>query len=186
MHRKAGRSRQNGSVAVEFPFVVIGVLIILFGLVTVYKVQNAQTQLNEVAFSLTNAVATTLQEADIADESAIAQNLVVVAKRLLPESINVEQIGLVLQVVSDGSAPKSFNGGNEECEVETPVSQLTGMAPKTELDSRPGKDTDATLIQLVLCIYEPVTSQHVLLPWHWLPLPDVISSRSLLIGRSYE
>ncbi|MGF1753181.1 hypothetical protein L4C33_06230 [Vibrio makurazakiensis] len=183
----ATKLNQNGSTVIEFPFVVLALMVLLWGFVASYRLFYTQIQLDTAAYNLVNAVSTTITESAAQTGAAptyvssdLAAPLLVLAKRYLPDNIETRNIGITLESYFYHSAQDKWIHeqvyAGTSCKVEKPVNQLT------ELKVKGAKfasivDREAKLLQLTLCLnYSP--EDEII-----LTLPNTLSSSSVLIGK---
>ncbi|MEZ8317608.1 tight adherence pilus pseudopilin TadF [Vibrio splendidus] len=181
---KTPRKKQAGSAAIEFPFVVLALMIILWGLVATYRLFNLQTQLDNVTYNLVNAVSLTQLKPEQGPNglpNTLKDQLLDLAERYLPQDIKRSDIGLVLESrVFDTTASnweyKHIHAGII-CQKYTPIDQLETLIVEGSgdptLDGRP-----STLVQLTLCVNTPFDYKR-------LNLPKTLSSSSAVIGKHY-
>ena len=181
---KTPRKKQAGSAAIEFPFVVLALMIILWGLVAVYRLFSLQTQLDSVTYNLVNAVSLTQLKPEQGPNglpNTLKNQLLALAERYLPQDIERNDIGLLLESrVFDTAASnweyKHIHAGIT-CQSDTPIEQLTALVVEGSgdpaLDGRP-----STLVQLTLCVNTPFDYKR-------LDPPKTLSSSSVVIGKHY-
>ena len=181
---KTPRKKQAGSAAIEFPFVVLALMIILWGLVATYRLFNLQTQLDNVTYNLVNAVSLTQLKPEQGPNglpNTLKDQLLDLAERYLPQDIKRSDIGLVLESsVFDTTASnweyKHIHAGII-CQKYTPIDQLKALIVEGSGDpalvGRP-----STLVQLTLCVNTPFDYKR-------LNLPKTLSSSSAVIGKHY-
>ncbi|WP_373952190.1 tight adherence pilus pseudopilin TadF [Vibrio pomeroyi] len=181
---KTPRKKQAGSAAIEFPFVVLALMIILWGLVAAYRLFNLQTQLDNVTYNLVNAVSLTQLKPEQAPNglpNSLKNQLLVLAERYLPHNIDPGNIGLSLESrVFNTTALnweyKHIHAGIT-CQKYTPIDQLETLIVEGSGDpalvGRP-----STLVQLTLCVNTPFDYKR-------LDLPKTLSSSSVVIGKHY-
>ncbi|MEZ8378247.1 tight adherence pilus pseudopilin TadF [Vibrio splendidus] len=181
---KTPRKKQAGSAAIEFPFVVLALMIILWGLVATYRLFNLQTQLDNVTYNLVNAVSLTQLKPEQGPNglpNTLKDQLLDLAERYLPQDIKRSDIGLVLESrVFDTTASnweyKHIHAGII-CQKYTPIDQLETLIVEGSGDpalvGRP-----STLVQLTLCVNTPFDYKR-------LNLPKTLSSSSTVIGKHY-
>ena len=181
---KTPRKKQAGSAAIEFPFVVLALMIILWGLVATYRLFNLQTQLDNVTYNLVNAVSLTQLKPEQGPNglpNTLKNQLLVLAERYLPQDIERNDIGLLLESrVFDTAAAKweyKYIYAGITCQKYTPIDQLETLIVEGSgdpaLDGRP-----STLVQLTLCVNTPFDYKR-------LNLPKTLSSSSAVIGKHY-
>ncbi|MFA0550773.1 tight adherence pilus pseudopilin TadF [Vibrio lentus] len=181
---KTHLKKQTGSAAIEFPFVVLALMIILWGLVAVYRLFSLQTQLDSVTYNLVNAVSLTQLKPEQGPNglpNTLKDQLLDLAERYLPHDIKRSDIGLVLESrVFDTTASnweyKHIHAGSI-CQKYTPIDQLETLIVEGSGDpalvGRP-----STLVQLTLCVNTPFDYKR-------LDLPKTLSSSSVVIGKHY-
>ncbi|CAK3132256.1 Pilus assembly protein [Vibrio crassostreae] len=183
---KTHLKKQTGSAAVEFPFVVLAMMIILWGFVAIYRLFSLQTQLDNVTYNLVNAISSTQLKPEQGKNGlpeTLKGPLLVLAESYLPSSIARGDIGLVLESrvfdVTTSSWPytKPLDAGIN-CEGDQTIQQLeslivNGSSDYPALDGRP-----STLIQLTLCVETPFNYER-------LDLPKKLWSSSVVIGKHY-
>ena len=181
---KTHLKKQTGSAAIEFPFVVLALMIILWGLVAVYRLFSLQTQLDNVTYNLVNAVSLTQLKPEQGPNglpNTLKDQLLDLAERYLPQDIKRSDIGLVLESrVFDTTASnweyKHIHAGII-CQKYTPIDQLETLIVEGSGDpalvGRP-----STLVQLTLCVNTPFDYKR-------LDLPKTLSSSSAVIGKHY-
>lgn len=181
---KTPRKKQAGSAAIEFPFVVLALMIILWGLVAVYRLFNLQTQLDNVTYNLVNAVSLTQLKPEQGPNglpNTLKDQLLDLAERYLPQDIKRSNIGLVLEsrvfdtTASNWEYKHIYAGLN--CKNDTPIERLKALIVEGSgdpaLDGKP-----STLIQLTLCVNTPFDYKR-------LELPKTLSSSSAVVGKHY-
>ncbi|MEZ9245344.1 tight adherence pilus pseudopilin TadF [Vibrio lentus] len=181
---KTHLKKQTGSAAIEFPFVVLALMIILWGLVAVYRLFSLQTQLDSVTYNLVNAVSLTQLKPEQGPNglpNTLKDQLLDLAERYLPQDIKRSDIGLVLESrVFDTTASnweyKHIHAGII-CQKYIPIDQLETLIVEGSGDpalvGRP-----STLVQLTLCVNTPFDYKR-------LDLPKRLSSSSAVIGKHY-
>ncbi|MEZ9513934.1 tight adherence pilus pseudopilin TadF [Vibrio splendidus] len=181
---KTHLKKQTGSAAIEFPFVVLALMIILWGLVAVYRLFSLQTQLDNVTYNLVNAVSLTQLKPEQGPNglpNTLKDQLLDLAERYLPQDIKRSDIGLVLESrVFDTTASnweyKHIHAGII-CQKYTPIDQLETLIVEGSGDpalvGRP-----STLVQLTLCVNTPFDYKR-------LDPPKTLSSSSVVIGKHY-
>ncbi|MFS1948838.1 tight adherence pilus pseudopilin TadF [Vibrio lentus] len=181
---KTHLKKQTGSAAIEFPFVVLALMIILWGLVAVYRLFSLQTQLDSVTYNLVNAVSLTQLKPEQGPNglpNTLKDQLLDLAERYLPQDIKRSDIGLVLESrVFDTTASnweyKHIHAGII-CQKYTPIDQLETLIVEGSGDpalvGRP-----STLVQLTLCVSTPFDYKR-------LDPPKTLSSSSVVIGKHY-
>ncbi|MFS1931868.1 tight adherence pilus pseudopilin TadF [Vibrio splendidus] len=181
---KTHLKKQTGSAAIEFPFVVLALMIILWGLVAVYRLFSLQTQLDSVTYNLVNAVSLTQLKPEQGPNglpNTLKDQLLDLAERYLPQDIKRSNIGLVLESrVFDTTASnweyKHIHAGII-CQKYTPIDQLETLIVEGSGDpalvGRP-----STLVQLTLCVNTPFDYKR-------LDPPKTLSSSSVVIGKHY-
>lgn len=181
---KTHLKKQTGSAAIEFPFVVLALMIILWGLVAVYRLFNLQIQLDNVTYNLVNAVSLTQLKPEQGPNglpNTLKDQLLDLAERYLPQDIKRRDIGLVLESrVFDTTASnweyKHIHAGII-CQKYTPIDQLETLIVEGSGDpalvGRP-----STLVQLTLCVNTPFDYKR-------LDPPKTLSSSSVVIGKHY-
>ena len=181
---KTHLKKQTGSAAIEFPFVVLALMIILWGLVAVYRLFSLQTQLDSVTYNLVNAVSLTQLKPEQGPNglpNTLKDQLLDLAERYLPQDIKRSDIGLVLESrVFDTTASnweyKHIHTGII-CQKYTPIDQLETLIVEGSGDpalvGRP-----STLVQLTLCVNTPFDYKR-------LDPPKTLSSSSVVIGKHY-
>ncbi|MEZ9535199.1 hypothetical protein BCT40_02135 [Vibrio lentus] len=181
---KTHLKKQTGSAAIEFPFVVLALMIILWGLVAVYRLFSLQTQLDSVTYNLVNAVSLTQLKPEQGPNglpNTLRDQLLDLAERYLPQDIKRSDIGLVLESrVFDTTASnweyKHIHAGII-CQKYTPIDQLETLIVEGSGDpalvGRP-----STLVQLTLCVNTPFDYKR-------LDPPKTLSSSSVVIGKHY-
>ncbi|EDK29648.1 hypothetical protein VSWAT3_18853 [Vibrionales bacterium SWAT-3] len=176
--------KQAGSAAVEFPFVVLAMMIILWGFVAIYRLFSMQTQLDNVTYNLVNAISSTQLKPEQGKNGlpeTLKGPLLVLAESYLPSSIVRGDIGLLLEsrvfdtATSTWEYKRLYAGSN--CQSDSPIEQLTDMLVVGSGD--PALDgTPSTLIQLTLCVKTPFDYER-------LDLPKSLRSSSVVIGKHY-
>ncbi|MFA0222923.1 tight adherence pilus pseudopilin TadF [Vibrio splendidus] len=181
---KTHLKKQTGSAAIEFPFVVLALMIILWGLVAVYRLFSLQTQLDSVTYNLVNAVSLTQLKPEQGPNglpNTLKDQLLDLAERYLPQDIKRSDIGLILESrVFDTTASnweyKHIHAGII-CQKYTPIDQLETLIVEGSGDpalvGRP-----STLVQLTLCVNTPFDYKR-------LDPPKTLSSSSVVIGKHY-
>ncbi|MEZ8241438.1 tight adherence pilus pseudopilin TadF [Vibrio splendidus] len=181
---KTPRKKQAGSAAIEFPFVVLALMIILWGLVATYRLFNLQTQLDNVTYNLVNAVSLTQLKPEQGPNglpNTLKDQLLDLAERYLPQDIERNDIGLLLESrVFDTAAAKweyKYIYAGITCQNDTPREQIKALIVEGSGDpalvGRP-----STLVQLTLCVNTPFDYKR-------LNLPKTLSSSSAVIGKHY-
>ena len=176
--------KQAGSAVVEFPFVVIAMMIILWGFVAIYRLFSLQTQLDNVTYNLVNAISSTQLKPEQGKNGlpeTLKGPLLVLAESYLPSSITHSDIGLLLEsrvfdiATSTWEYKRLYAGRN--CKSTQPIERLTEMlvvgSGDPALDGRP-----STLIQLTLCVETPFSYER-------LVLPKSLKSSSVVVGKHY-
>ncbi|CAK3780475.1 hypothetical protein BCV39_00315 [Vibrio sp. 10N.286.55.E10] len=176
--------KQAGSAAVEFPFVVLAMMIILWGFVAIYRLFSMQTQLDNVTYNLVNAISSTQLKPEQGKNGlpeTLKGPLLVLAERYLPSSIARGDIGLLLESrVFDTAASTweyEYLYAGSNCQSDPPIEDLTDMLVVGNGDpALNGKPS--TLIQLTLCVKTPFDYER-------LDLPKSLKSSSVVIGKHY-
>ena len=181
---KTPRKKQAGSAAIEFPFVVLALMIILWGLVATYRLFNLQTQLDNVTYNLVNAVSLTQLKPEQGPNglpNTLKDQLLDLAERYLPQDIKRSDIGLVLESrVFDTTASNweyKYIHAGIDCQSDTPIDQLETLIVEGSGDLAL-KGRLSTLVQLTLCVNTPFDYKR-------LDLPKRLSSSSAVIGKHY-
>ncbi|WP_435250035.1 tight adherence pilus pseudopilin TadF [Vibrio sp. nBUS_14] len=181
---KTPRKKQAGSAAIEFPFVVLALMIILWGLVAIYRLFNLQIQLDNVTYNLVNAVSLTQLKPEQGPNglpNTLKDQLLDLAERYLPQDIKRSNIGLLLEsrvfdIATSTWEYKHLYAGSD-CQSDRPIEQLTEMlvvgSGDPALDGRP-----STLVQLTLCVETPFSYER-------LALPNNLKSSSVVVGKHY-
>ncbi|MCG9750317.1 hypothetical protein L1D54_07485 [Vibrio brasiliensis] len=193
--------QQRGVASVEFPFVVVGIMIIAFGLVSIYRLIYTQARLDSTAFMLADVVARTFDDklviASLADGKSLkesvnqqlsAKDLLTIAQRMLPSGFDDDNVSLVIDVRRQDPVtglPDSVSlvqGAN--CAAASSIDALSELAPKSQREEKSLKGRTATLIQATLCVEQPFSrdSQFEL---SGLVLPARLSSSAVMIGGRY-
>ncbi|OBT19784.1 hypothetical protein A9266_14055 [Vibrio tasmaniensis] len=182
---KTPRKKQAGSAAIEFPFVVLALMIILWGLVAVYRLFSLQTQLDNVTYNLVNAVSLTQLKPEQGPNglpNTLKDQLLDLAERYLPQDIKRSDIGLVLESRVFDTTASNWKYENIHagiiCQSDTPpIEKLNALIVEGSGDpalvGRP-----STLVQLTLCVNTPFDYKR-------LDLPKTLSSSSAVIGKHY-
>ena len=176
--------KQAGSAAVEFPFVVLAMMIILWGFVAIYRLFSMQTQLDNVTYNLVNAISSTQLKPEQGKNGlpeTLKGPLLVLAERYLPSSIARGDIGILLESrVFDTAASTweyEYLYAGSNCQSDPPIEDLTDMLVvgngDPALDGRP-----STLVQLTLCVETPFSYER-------LTLPKSLKSSSVVVGKHY-
>lgn len=191
-------SKQRGVASIEFPFIVVGSLVIVFGLVSIYRLMYTQTRLDSTAFMLADIVARTFDDKELnpaiaSDGRSYAQftarELLTIARRTLPMGIAPENVGLKLEMLRQNSAsgdieqlPPLIDGAN--CIVSPSIKNFSGLAPQSERDEKALKGRTATLVQATICVENPfsLASQFEFIG---LVLPNRLTSKAVMIGGRY-
>ena len=191
-------SKQRGVASIEFPFIVVGSLVIVFGLVSIYRLMYTQTRLDSTAFMLADIVARTFDDKELnpaiaSDERSYAQftarELLMIARRTLPMGIAPGNVGLKLEMLRQNSAsgdieqlPPLIDGAN--CIVSSSIKNFSGLAPQSERDEKALKGRTATLVQATICVENPFSldSQFEFIG---LVLPNRLTSKAVMIGGRY-
>ncbi|WP_394126458.1 tight adherence pilus pseudopilin TadF [Vibrio hepatarius] len=190
-------SKQRGVASIEFPFVVVGIMVIVFGLVSIYRLMYTQTRLDSTAFMLADIVARTFDDKgttapiklkDLVNEQFDAQELLMIAQRMLPKGIASQSVGLKLEIRREDPASDRiesiplFAGAN--CTAASSIESLSDLAPKSERDEKALKGRTATLVQATLCVENPFSldSQFELTGF---VLPNRLTSKAVMIGGRY-
>lgn len=193
--------QQRGVASVEFPFVVVGIMVIAFGLVSIYRLIYTQARLDSTAFMLADVVARTFDDklviASLADGKSLkesvnqqlsAKDLLTIAQRMLPSGFDDDNVSLVIDVRRQDPVtglPDSVSlvqGAN--CAAASSIDALSDLAPKSQREEKSLKGRTATLIQATLCVEQPFSrdSQFEL---SGLVLPARLSSSAVMIGGRY-
>jgi len=190
-------SKQRGVASIEFPFVVVGIMVIVFGLVSIYRLMYTQTRLDSTAFMLADIVARTFDDKgstvgltldELLDEQFDAQELMTIAQRMLPTGITSENVGLKLEIrrqdPASGDIKSAQRTAGANCTAASSIESLSGLAPQSERDERALKGRTATLVQATLCVENPFSldSQFELTGF---VLPNRLSSKAVMIGGRY-
>ncbi|KOO15251.1 hypothetical protein AKJ18_09625 [Vibrio xuii] len=190
-------SKQRGVASIEFPFVVVGIMVIVFGLVSIYRLMYTQTRLDSTAFMLADIVARTFDDKgstagltldELIDEQFVGTELRTIAQRMLPTGIASENVGLKLEIRRhnpvSGDIKSAQRTAGANCTVASSIESLSGLAPKSERDERALKGRTATLVQATLCVENPFSldSQFELTG---LVLPSRLTSKAVMIGGRY-
>lgn len=176
--------KQAGSAAVEFPFVVLAMMFILWGLVAIYRLFSMQTQLDNVTYNLVNAISSTQFKPEQGKNGlpkTLKGPLLVLAERYLPSSIARGDIGILLESrVFDTAASTweyEYLYAGSNCQSDPPIEDLTDMLVvgngDPALNGRP-----STLIQLTICVKTPFDYER-------LDLPKSLKSSSVVVGKHY-
>lgn len=191
-------SKQRGVASIEFPFVVVGIMVIVFGLVSIYRLMYTQTRLDSTAFMLADIVARTFDDKgstvgltldELIEEQFDAAELRMIAQRMLPTGIALQSIGLKLEIRREDPAsgrieptPPLMYG--VDCGTAPSIESLSGLAPKSERDEIALKGRTATLVQATLCVENPFSldSQFELTGF---VLPSRLTSKAVMIGGRY-
>ena len=189
--------KQRGVVSIEFPFFVVGIMVITIGLVSIYRLMYTQTRVDSTAFMLADIVARTFddKEPNIAmtlderiDAQYTASELLTIARRMLPAGIAPENVGLKLEIRRlsrvTGIIKSAQRMAGANCIVASSIENLVGLAPKSERDEKALKGRTATLVQATLCVENPFSldSQFEFIG---LVLPDRLTSKAVMIGGRY-
>lgn len=178
------KKKQAGSAAVEFPFVVLAMMIILWGFVAVYRLFSLQTQLDNVTYNLVNAISSTQLKPEQGKNGlpeTLKGPLILLAESYLPSSIVRGDIGLLLEsrvfdIATSTWEYKHLYAGSD-CQSDRSIEQLTDMlvvgSGDPALDGRP-----STLVQLTLCVETPFSYER-------LALPKSLKSSSVVVGKHY-
>jgi tight adherence protein F len=193
--------QQRGVASVEFPFVVVGIMVIAFGLVSIYRLIYTQARLDSTAFMLADVVARTFDDklviASLADGKSLkesvnqqlsAKDLLTIVQRMLPSGFDDDNVSLVIDVRRQDPVtglPDSVSlvqGAN--CAATASIDALSELAPKSQREEKSLKGRTATLIQATLCVEQPFSrdSQFEL---SGLVLPARLSSSAVMIGGRY-
>lgn len=190
-------SKQRGVASIEFPFVVVGIMVIVFGLVSIYRLMYTQTRLDSTAFMLADIVARTFDDKgstagltldELIDEQFVGTELLTIAQRMLPTGITSENVGLKLEIRRQNPASSDIKSAQRtagaNCTAVSSIENLSGLAPKSERDERALKGRTATLVQATLCIENPFSldSQFELTGF---VLPSRLTSKAVMIGGRY-
>ncbi|EGU41493.1 tight adherence pilus pseudopilin TadF [Vibrio splendidus] len=176
--------KQAGSAAVEFPFVALAMMFILWGLVAIYRLFSMQTQLDNVTYNLVNAISSTQLKPEQGKNGlpeTLKGPLLVLAERYLPSSIARGDIGILLESrVFDTAASTweyEYLYAGSNCQSDPPIEDLTDMLVvgngDPALNGRP-----STLIQLTICVKTPFDYER-------LDLPKSLKSSSAVVGKHY-
>lgn len=193
--------QQRGVASVEFPFVVVGIMVIAFGLVSIYRLIYTQARLDSTAFMLADVVARTFDDklviASLADGKSLkesvnqqlsAKDLLTIAQRMLPSGFDDDNVSLVIDVRRQDPVtglPDSVSlvqGAN--CAAVSSIDALSELAPKSQREEKSLKGRTATLIQATLCVEQPF-SRDSQLELSGLVLPARLSSSAVMIGGRY-
>ncbi|MCG9784346.1 hypothetical protein L1D52_18500 [Vibrio brasiliensis] len=194
--------QQRGVASVEFPFVVVGIMVIAFGLVSIYRLIYTQARLDSTAFMLADVVARTFDDklviASLADGKSLkesvnqqlsAKDLLTIAQRMLPSGLDDDNVSLVIDVRLQDPVTglirdpvQLVQGAN--CPAASSINALSELAPKSQREEKSLKGRTATLIQATLCVEQPFSrdSQFEL---SGLVLPARLSSSAVMIGGRY-
>lgn len=190
-------SKQRGVASIEFPFVVVGIMVIVFGLVSIYRLMYTQTRLDSTAFMLADIVARTFDDKgstvgltldELLDEQFDAQELMTITQRMLPTGITSESVGLKLEIrrqdPASGDIKSAQRTAGANCTAASSIESLSGLAPQSERDERALKGRTATLVQATLCVENPFSldSQFEL---SGFVLPNRLTSKAVMIGGRY-
>ncbi|TFH93249.1 tight adherence pilus pseudopilin TadF [Vibrio ouci] len=190
-------SKQRGVASIEFPFVVVGIMVIVFGLVSIYRLMYTQTRLDSTAFMLADIVARTFDDKgstagltldELIDEQFVGTELLTIAQRMLPTGITSENVGLKLEIrrqnPASGDIKSTQRTAGANCTAASSIESLSGLAPKSERDERALKGRTATLVQATLCVEKPFSldSQFELTGF---VLPNRLTSKAVMIGGRY-
>lgn len=188
VHRGKARRQlghQKGVAVIEFPFVVLAVVSMVWGMVSVYRLIDMRLQLDNVAFSLANSVAVTETIPESSSQEFrvdLEKDVLTLAQQLLPESLSENQVGIIVESIRENTSNNRWESeqkrGGYPCTLDNPIEQQTGLSPKgNHSDVRLTKR--AGLIQITVCIDDPFFNLSALL------LPEHISSAALMIYRKH-
>ncbi|GEM75722.1 tight adherence pilus pseudopilin TadF [Vibrio sagamiensis] len=178
---------QTGSAAIEFPFIVLAAIIILWGFVATYRLFNLQIQLDNVTYNLVSALSSTqfklksLGRKELPEELAL--QLINLAERYLPNSIDHSNIGLLLEsrifdeATSRWQYTQPLHTGIH-CQGKQVIQKLNNLIVDARNNDPALKGKQSTLIQLTLCVNTPFNYKR-------LELPKRLSSSSAVIGKYY-
>ena len=189
--------KQRGVASIEFPFFVVGIMVITIGLVSIYRLMYTQTRVDSTAFMLADIVARTFddKEPNIAmtlderiDTQYTASELLTIARRMLPTGIAPENVGLKLEILRQSRATGTIKSAQRmagaNCIVASSIENLVGLAPKSERDERALKGRTATLVQATLCVENPFSLDSQF-EFTSFVLPDRLTSKAVMIGGRY-
>lgn len=195
--------KQRGVASVEFVYIVVAIMVIVFGLVSIYRLMYTQTRLDTTAYTIAEVVSRTFDDKELApsqplkdlvDNQFDAADLRTLTKRMLPAGIAIESIGIAIQIRRQ--IPASVKSGLDKfetdftlragtsCEFSSTIDQLAALAPKSQRTEVSLNGRVATLVQAKVCIENPFSleSQFALTGF---VLPTRLSSEAVMVGGRY-
>ncbi|MEX0332896.1 tight adherence pilus pseudopilin TadF [Vibrio tubiashii] len=175
---------QQGATVIEFPFVVLGIMVIVFGLVSIYRLMYVQTRMDSSAFMVAEAVSRTLN-GTLDSRQYSAENLLEVATRMLPTGFERQKVGVVLDIYGEASNTPIYSViAGAQCQESGSKVKPKSLVPVNQQVSSAFYGREATLIKLHLCVLEPFNpdSRFAI---DGLVLPSELSSNAVMIGRHY-
>ncbi|WP_252724287.1 tight adherence pilus pseudopilin TadF [Vibrio hepatarius] len=184
------RNKQRGSAVIEFPAVVVGLLVVILGLFAVYKIFYLQTRLDSAAYSMVSVASRALVSNGQAKNyhSDSAEHLMILARRSLPAELDMTRVGLILEMrfsASDETEVITQRAGND-CQVEQKIDSLATLAPMSKRTVASLQGKTANLYQVTLCVSQPLESMSPIFKWLGLPFPSSLRSQAAVIGRKYS
>jgi len=175
---------QRGATVVEFPFAVLGIMVIVFGLVSIYRLMYSQTRMDSSAFMIAEAVSRTL-EPNPTSNHYLPQDLLEIAAKTLPSGFERQKIGIVLDVYGENSNyPILSVTAGAQCFDSGSKLKPTPLVPINRQVSSAFYGQEATLVLVRLCVSDPFNSDSRF-AIDGLVLPNQLSSQAVLIGRYY-
>lgn len=189
--------KQRGVTSIEFPFIVVSSMVIVFGLVAIYRLMYTQTRLDSTAFILADIVARTFDGKELnpamtlderIDAQFAAEELLTIAQRILPTGTAPENIGLKLEIrrqnPTSGVIHSAQRVAGANCIASSSIKTLSDLAPKSERNERSLQGRTATLVQATLCV-EHSFSLNSQFELTGLVLPNRVTSKAVMIGGRY-
>jgi tight adherence protein F len=190
-------SKQHGVASIEFPFFVVGIMVITFGLVSIYRLMYTQTRVDSTVFMLADIVARTFDDKEptaamtldeLIDAQFAATELLTIARRMLPTGIAPENVGLKLEILRQNRASGVMKSAQRiagaNCIAASSIEKQVGLAPKSERDERALKGRTATLVQATLCVENPFSLDSQF-EFTGFVLPNRLTSKAVMIGGRY-
>ncbi|MEZ8099180.1 tight adherence pilus pseudopilin TadF [Vibrio bivalvicida] len=175
---------QQGATVVEFPFVVLGIMVIVFGLVSIYRLMYVQTRMDSSVFMVADAVSRTFEGTQSLNQYS-AEDLLEVAARMLPTGFERQKVGVVLDIYGEASNTPIYSvSAGSQCQESASKMKPKSLIPVNQQVSSAFYGREATLIKLHLCVLEPFNpdSRFTI---DGLVLPRELSSNAVMIGRHY-
>lgn len=187
---KCRPSKQCGAAVIEFPLMVLGLLVLILGLFAVYKILYLQTRLDSTAYSLVSAASRALVPNGHVKSyhQDSAEHLMVLAKPSMPAELDLSKLGLVLEMrfFTEDQAEVIMQRAGNECQIEKPIESLAELAPTSHSRVASLEGKTANLYQVTVCVSQPLESVSPILKWLELPFPTKLQSQAVAIGRRYS